>query len=61
MTCIIDSLFYNLLVHVCLFHGLYCEVLNSGDGGSDIWFGLVLYGMVCGYCLDILLWEIFRF
>ena len=33
MTCIIDSLFYNLLVHVCLFHALYCEVVNSGDGG----------------------------
>ena len=33
MTCIIDSLFYKLLVHVCLFHALYCDVVNSGDGG----------------------------
>ena len=33
MTCIIDSLFYDLLVHVCLFHALYCELINSEDSG----------------------------
>ena len=34
MMCTIDSLFYDLLVHVYLFHVLYFEVVNSGDGGA---------------------------
>ena len=35
MTCINDSLFYDVHIHVCMFHTLYCDVVNSGEGGVE--------------------------